>query len=71
MTPWAIWVLSLVCLYAAGIITGYWLRGALNDDRVGGAMLLDDTVELPPATLRAIRRAARKRRADLREALRR
>jgi hypothetical protein len=68
---WAIWTLCLVGFYAAGLVTGYWLRGALNDERAGHAMLLDDTVELPPATLRAIRRAQRRHRADLREALRR
>ncbi|TMQ13039.1 MAG: hypothetical protein E6J90_11360 [Deltaproteobacteria bacterium] len=69
MTPWALWVLCLVGLYAAGTVTGYWLRGALNDDRTAWAMLSEYTAELPPATARAIRRAMRRRRADLRKAL--
>lgn len=27
MTPWQLWFLCSLGLYAAGLITGYWLRG--------------------------------------------
>ena len=71
MSSWAIWAVCLVGLYLAGLITGYWLRSAPSEERGIYALRPDDLDALPPATATAIRRAQRKRRLELRKALRR
>jgi hypothetical protein len=71
MNSWTIWSLCLIGLYLAGLITGYWLRGAAGEERGVHALRSDDLDALPPATATAIRRAQRKRRLELRKALRR